>query len=194
MVRARWPGPEPSQRAPAMWPADARHCPRCAAPLVARDHEGRARPVCSACAFVLYHNPASAAAGLVVDARRRLLLVRRAIEPFRGAWALPAGYQEFDETAESALEREVREETGLIVRAERLLDLLYVADDPRKPANVALYLCRATGGELRGGSDVTGVDWFELARLPQAMAFDNNRLIGERRASIECYAATLHAT
>jgi 8-oxo-dGTP diphosphatase len=143
---------------------------------------------------VLYHNPASAAAGLVVDARRRVLLVRRAIEPYCGAWALPAGYQEFEETAECALEREVREETGLAVRAERLLDLLYVADDPRRPANVALYLCRALGGALRVGSDVAAVEWFELAALPGAMAFDNNRLIEARRASIECYAASLSAS
>jgi ADP-ribose pyrophosphatase YjhB (NUDIX family) len=142
---------------------------------------------------VLYHHPASAAAGLVVDPQGQLLLVRRAIEPFLGAWALPAGYQELEETPVQALEREVLEETGLTVRAERLLDLLYLPSDPRRPANVALYLCRALGGRLAGGSDVSAVGWFAPDALPERMAFDNNQLIAARRSAIECYAAALRS-
>jgi 8-oxo-dGTP diphosphatase len=176
-----------------MWPRDARHCPHCAAPLRALQNEGRLRPSCSACGFVLYHHPASAAAGLVVDPRGQLLLVRRAIEPFRGAWALPAGYQELEETPVQALEREVFEETGLTVRAEQLLDLLYLPGDPRRPANVALYLCRALSGRLVGGADVSAVGWFAPGALPEQMAFDNNRLIAARRSAIECYAAALRS-
>jgi ADP-ribose pyrophosphatase YjhB (NUDIX family) len=149
------------------------------------------RPRCSSCDFVLYRNPASATAGLVLDTQARLLLVRRGIEPFRGAWALPAGYQEEDESPRLATEREVREETGLLVQAELLLDLLFVRGDPRRPANVALYLCRPLAGLLCAGDDVTEVGWFALDALPAHMAYDNNRLIDERRVQLECYAAQL---
>ena len=93
-----------------MWHARAKHCPLCGAALVLAEVGGRERPSCSACSFVLYRNPASAAAGAVLDGGGRVLLVRRGIEPFRGDWALPAGYQEVDETPEQTAVREVHED------------------------------------------------------------------------------------
>lgn len=145
--------------------------------------EGRERQSCPACPFVLYANPASASAAVVVREKVEVLLVRRAIEPFKGSWALPAGYQEMDEDPAAAAVREVREETGLSVSVERLMELIYVPDDPRKPANVAVFECRPTGGVLRAGSDALEVGWFHLERLPEFMGFDNNRGILERLRS-----------
>lgn len=135
------------------------------------------RPRCEACGFVLYLNPASAAAGVVLDERDRVLLVKRRIEPFRGYWALPAGYQEYDEPPEATAVREVREESGIEVRVVRLLDLIFVPDDPRKPANVAIFLCRVEGGILRAGTDAGDAGWFALDALPAEIGFDNNRRI-----------------
>jgi 8-oxo-dGTP diphosphatase len=54
---------------------------------------------------------------VVHDARGRLLLIRRGHEPGKGRWSLPGGRVEAGETATQAVEREVREETGLVVRA-----------------------------------------------------------------------------
>ena len=54
---------------------------------------------------------------VVHDATGRLLLVRRGREPHRGRWSLPGGRIEADESPEAAVVREVREETGLTVRA-----------------------------------------------------------------------------
>jgi 8-oxo-dGTP diphosphatase len=54
---------------------------------------------------------------IVHDARRRLLLVRRRNDPGRGLWSVPGGRVEPGETVTAAVEREVREETGLRVRA-----------------------------------------------------------------------------
>ena len=108
----------------------------------------------------------------------RVLLVRRRIQPFMGSWALPAGYQEIDEEPQAAVLREVREETGLEVEVQRLLDVVWVGDDPRKPANVIIYLCRAVGGELQAASDVSEVAWFSLKGLPDDMGFGNRELLG----------------
>ena len=56
---------------------------------------------------------------VVHDASGRLLLVRRGRDPHRGRWSLPGGRVEAGESPEQAVEREVREETGLAVRAGR---------------------------------------------------------------------------
>jgi ADP-ribose pyrophosphatase YjhB (NUDIX family) len=55
--------------------------------------------------------------GIVHDAHGRLLLIRRGRDPHRGRWSLPGGRIEAGESPEQAVEREVREETGLSVRA-----------------------------------------------------------------------------
>jgi 8-oxo-dGTP diphosphatase len=128
---------------------------------------------------VYFFNPASAAAGLVLDSTGgQVLLVRRRIQPYKGSWALPAGYQEIDEDPQVAVLREVKEETGLEVEIQRLVDVVWVGDDPRKPANVIIYLCQAVGGELRAASDVSEVGWFPLTDLPEDIGFGNRELIG----------------
>jgi ADP-ribose pyrophosphatase YjhB (NUDIX family) len=88
-----------------------RHCPRCAAPVV----HAPGRVDCAACGFTAWANAAPTASALVEDAQGRLLLGRRAIEPFRGFWDTPGGFLQEDEHPLAALVREVREETGLDV-------------------------------------------------------------------------------
>lgn len=163
-----------------MWQRSAKHCPLCAATLARAAVEGRERARCTECGFVFYENPASAAAAVVFDARGRVLLIRRAIEPCRGQWALPAGYQEIDETAAAAAVREVREEAGLEIEVVELFDLLFVPADERKPANLAVFLCRPVGGELCAGADALEAAWFELEALPADLGFENGPRILER--------------
>ncbi|MEM7309757.1 MAG: NUDIX domain-containing protein [Planctomycetota bacterium] len=160
---------------------EARHCALCGGALSEAQVEDRARLRCGECGFVLYLNPAAAAAGVVVNPGGEVLLVRRAIEPWRGYWALPAGYQELDEPPEEALRREVREEAGIDVEVLGLLDLLFVDKDPRKPANVAVFLCRADATHVQPmSSDVSDAAWFGLDRLPPHIGFDNYERILQR--------------
>ena len=135
---------------------------------------------------MLYQNPACAAAGVVLNPAGEVLLVRRAIEPFRDHWALPAGYQEIDECPEETVVREVREEAGLEVEVLGLLDLLYVRD-PRKPANVAVFLCRALRGVPCAGCEETAAGWFPLHALPEPIGFDNYARILARLARADGY-------
>ena len=167
-----------------MWPARSSYCPLCAAPLAEREVGGRVRKACTTCRFVLYLGPAGAAAAVILNDEREVLLVRRSIPPFEGRWALPAGYQEADESPEQAIVREVGEETGLEVLVTGLLELQHVPDDPRKPANVAVYLCRPApgSGEARAGDDAAEAAWFPLTDLPEDLGFPNNRRILEALA------------
>lgn len=160
-----------------MWTRRAKYCPLCATPLERAEVEGKLRPRCPDCGCVLFENPAPAAAAVVLDSARRVLLIRRTIPPFAGAWALPAGYQDIDESPPDAVVREVREETGIEVEVVRLLDLLHVPDDPRKPANIAVFLCRVIGGSLRAGDDASAAAWFPLDALPEEIGFENRERI-----------------
>jgi len=170
-----------------VWHRHARHCPLCGAALVIEEVERRPRPRCTRCTFVLFANPASASAGLVLDRSRRVLLIRRRIQPFRGDWALPAGYQEEDEEPAQTALREIREEAGVEARVLGLVDLMFVPDDPRKPANVAVFLCAHEGGEPAPGDDAEDARWFSLDALPGNIGFDNNRRILEHLRDPEGY-------
>lgn len=161
-----------------------RHCPLCGTALVAGLVEGRERLRCPRCPFVHFLNPASAAAGVVSDGTGRVLLIRRAIEPARGDWALPAGYQEIDEHPRETVQREVREETGLEVVAEELFDLVFLPHLQRRPANLAVYLCRWISGEPHASDDASDARWFELDELPDNVAFENReRVLARLRAN-----------
>ena len=169
-----------SARSTNVWQRRAKHCPLCGAALCRAEVEGRERSCCDQCTFILYENPACAAAGIVLDPERRVLLIQRAIEPFKGHWALPAGYQEINEEPAQTAVREIYEESGIKVEVLELFDLLFVPEDLRKPANVAVFLCRQIGGNLRPGSDTLDARWFDLEALPNDLGFDNGRRIFDR--------------
>jgi ADP-ribose pyrophosphatase YjhB (NUDIX family) len=82
--------------------------------------EDRERVVCSQCGFVFYENP-KVIVGAVCHWRGRYLLCRRAIEPRRGFWTMPAGYLELSETTEQGAVREVWEEARAKVTVDALL-------------------------------------------------------------------------
>ncbi len=150
--------------------ADWRFCPRCATPLRReRRSDGVVRPACPACRFVVYEQPKVGAGALVVD-DGRLVLARRAHEPWAGRWNLPAGYLERDERPEEAAVREAREETGLSLRVRELFGLFTYTDDPRGPGVFVVYRCDRTAGELRPGAEVREVTSFARDELPAELA------------------------
>ncbi|KAK9839840.1 hypothetical protein WJX81_005356 [Elliptochloris bilobata] len=88
-------------------------CRQCSAPLEMRIPVGERewRPVCTACSTVDYANP-KLVVGCIVEHEGRLLLCRRAIQPCRGLWTLPAGYLELGEGSAAGAARETWEEAG----------------------------------------------------------------------------------
>ena len=84
------------------------------------DGDTREREVCATCGHIDYQNP-KIVVGSVVSHRGRVLLCRRAIDPRRGFWTLPAGYLELGETAEEGARREAMEEAEADIALEGLL-------------------------------------------------------------------------
>ena len=156
-----------------------RFCSACGAALSPRLEHGRERRWCEPCGAVVYENPVPAAA-VVVRRPGEVLLCRRGIEPYAGSWTLPAGYQEIDETIETTAVREVREETGLVIRLTGLLDVLSTDDDPRKTSLLVVYEGEEVDGELLPGDDAREVAFHRLDELPEPVGFRNHRLVLDR--------------
>ena len=90
------------------------------------DGDNRERLVCGRCEFIHYQNP-KIVAGAVCTWGDKILFAKRAIEPRKGFWTLPAGYMELGETTEQAAEREAREEACATIEIDRLLAMYSVA-------------------------------------------------------------------
>jgi NAD+ diphosphatase len=92
-----------------------RFCPRCASEEFHFRQDNSFE--CGACGFQFYLNAAAAVVALIEDREGRLLVVRRAREPGKGRLDLPGGFANHGETAEQALEREVKEELNLDIES-----------------------------------------------------------------------------
>jgi len=96
----------------------------------------------------------------------RLLLVRRKGEPGRGLWAVPGGKVRWGEPMRRAAEREVKEETGLVVEAG---EVVWIGEHLSATHHIVLvdFRGRVTGGELQAGDDAAEVAWVPLDEADQ---------------------------
>jgi ADP-ribose pyrophosphatase YjhB (NUDIX family) len=88
--------------------------------------DNRERMVCVDCGHVVYENP-KIVVGAVVVAGDRILMCRRAIEPRKGFWTLPAGYMELGETLEEGAAREAMEEAEADIAIDGILGVFSLA-------------------------------------------------------------------
>lgn len=118
------------------------------------------------------------------EARPRVLLIRRAKDPFAGSWALPGGFVDENEKLADAARRELVEETG-VTAAD--LEQLYTAGDPgRDPRGWTVsvaYLAQVDPNALRpvAADDAQEVGWWPLDELPP-LAFDHAMLLSRVKA------------
>jgi ADP-ribose pyrophosphatase YjhB (NUDIX family) len=151
-----------------------RFCPRCGHTLALGEVGDRQRLICPSCGFVFYQNPVPAVAAIIPQGGK-IVLVKRAEDPHRGAWCLPAGFLEMNESPQECAVREVKEETGLDIRVARLFGVDLGQDDPRAQVVLILFLAEALGGELRAGDDASDARLFGPQELPKRVAFATHR-------------------
>ncbi len=90
------------------------------------EDDTRERAVCDDCGYIAYENP-KIVVGSVVVHNGQVLLCRRAIEPRRGYWTLPAGYLELQETVEEGAQREALEETQARIALDGILAVFSIS-------------------------------------------------------------------
>jgi ADP-ribose pyrophosphatase YjhB (NUDIX family) len=141
------------------------YCSNCgsALSLGAIDGEDRDRLSCAACGHIAYVNPRLVVTTLPITGDGQLVLLRRGIEPGRGAWAQPGGFLEVDETVHEAAIRETREETGLIVEPGEIIGLY-----TRLEAAVVTiaFEARVVGGSPTPTREALEIATFDPAALP----------------------------
>ena len=126
--------------------------------------------ICPTCGFIPNR-------GISIDAvivrNDQVLLVKRGLEPFKGHWATPGGYVDWDESAEDAVASEVKEETGLTVTSTQLLAVRSnPSRHPKQTINL-VYLAEVAPGEAKAGDDAAEAHWFGWDEIPQDLAFDH---------------------
>lgn len=135
--------------------AQFRYCPECGSSEFV-EHNDKSKK-CRSCGFVYYFNPRAAVVAIILNRKGEILVCRRAKDPAKGLLDLPGGFTDSYETAEEAVSREVKEETGLDVLSARYLFSL---------PNIYTY----------SGFDVHTMDLFfecEVAPCDELMALDD---------------------
>jgi 8-oxo-dGTP diphosphatase len=117
----------------------------------------------------------------------KVLLIQRALEPFKGKWALPGGFVRVDETIDDAARRELVEETGLRhVFLEQLYTFGAISRDPReRVVSIAYYaLVKLSGHRAKGATDAANAEWFPISKTPK-LAFDHADILATARARLK---------
>ena len=146
------------------------------------DREYPARPIVGVGAVILVSPAEARAVGWPTPiAEPGVVLVKRLFEPLAGQWSLPGGTSKSAKRSRPAVAREIAEETGLTVDVGPIVevfDRILRDEDARVRYHFVLidYLCRATGGRLRAGSDVGDVTIADPDRPGAVRADGENRL------------------
>jgi ADP-ribose pyrophosphatase YjhB (NUDIX family) len=151
-----------------------KYCSECGAKVVFEQHARGAtwRFVCKACGAVFYQSPKLATA-CIADWQGRILLCRRAVDPERGRWELPAGFVAAGETVSAGAVREALEEANVEVEIERPYALLHV---PHVNQMRVVYLARLRSTQFKAGAETLEVRLFEEDEIPwDLLAFATTR-------------------
>jgi ADP-ribose pyrophosphatase YjhB (NUDIX family) len=120
-----------------------------------------------------YATPKIDVRGAVVHENRILLIQER----MDGRWAMPGGWADLGDAPASVAEREVWEESGYRVRAEKVvavIDANRIEPMEFYHAFKIIFLCKLMGGEPRISHETLAVEFFELDRLPPLSLFRTN--------------------
>ncbi|MGD8793179.1 MAG: NUDIX domain-containing protein [Anaerolineae bacterium] len=158
------------------------YCPYCQSRLQQREIGDRQRGACPECGFVQFRNPAPTVSVVIVE-EGQVLLGKRGGPPGEGMWSFPAGYVEWDDDFLTAARQEAKEETGLEVELQSVVNVVSSFLTPRYHFLSLYLLARPVGGRLVAGSDLLEVAWVPLTGPWPDIVFEEDRAVLEMLAA-----------
>jgi ADP-ribose pyrophosphatase YjhB (NUDIX family) len=147
------------------------YCTQCKAEL----NLGGEYPRCDGCNITYYQNSKPCASILPIK-DGKVLLTKRAIEPYKGAFDIIGGYLKNGEHPIDGVRREAREETGLDIIPTEILGIYM--DQYGKDGDMTLniqYIGEIKGGEMKAQDDVASLHWIPIEDLPIDVGFQNTK-------------------
>jgi 8-oxo-dGTP diphosphatase len=138
--------------------------------------------MCECCGVTLYNNPVPSACGVLLS-DDYILLVRRKKPPYLGGWELPGGFCESGEHPETAVKREILEETKIRVGVRGLVGIwmdTYPTEDIRDPLKSTLNITYllisldAVSYDTQESSEECDSAWWPMRSIPSNIAFPNS--------------------
>ncbi len=117
----------------------------------------------------------------IINDDLKVLLIKRAVEPFKGEWAIPGGFVRMDESLEEAAKRELQEETNVKnIYLEQLYSFGEPKRDPRGRVITVSYMALINSNneaiELKATTDSLKAEWYSFNNLPN-LAFDHKQIL-----------------
>jgi 8-oxo-dGTP diphosphatase len=150
-------------------------CHSCSAKLVTKIIDDKRRKHCEKCGFTFWNNP-KPVVSVLIQRNGKILMLQRANEPFKDYWVLPGGFMCFEETAEEAVKRETKEETGLDVKIERIIGIYRIDNDPRGMHVDIIYKGKADG-KIKLSQEDGKYNYFAKNSLPEHIAYKHRTAI-----------------
>ena len=168
-------------------------CPRCAGQLKSRVPGSRSCHwlVCQKCHNTLYLNPHPTVLAIIEDkTKTKILLVKRAVNPYKNMWDVPGGFVEVGQNLETAIKQEIKEELGAEVKSLTYFDS-FVSVYPHQGVDEDVvgvaFRVQVKNQSFKPADDISEAKWFDKNNLPKtAPLADVQQAIGKLVTSDKC--------
>ncbi len=116
---------------------------------------------------------------MIIEKDNKILLIKRAKEPFKDMWEIPGGFVDYGELVENTAIREAEEETSLGVRPKVILGVYSDPNrDPRAHVISVAFIMEFVSGEVKLDSESKEWKWEELDKIDITnLALDHGKMI-----------------
>ena len=173
-----------------MKPEPRKYCPYCSKDLYTKQQGDVMRDYCRNCDRFFYDNPLPVVS-CIVNVDRKVLLIKRKLDPNKGEWCLPMGFAESGESIEAAALRELQEETGIIGKITGLVDVVSGFSKMHGDLIFITFEAEKIGGRLDAGDDAVEAEFFPFDEMPRLPFGSNIRAISAYLSSKQEYWAII---
>lgn len=151
-------------------------CPTCKNTLERSMVDSENHLMCGNCGFIFWNNP-KPVVSIILEDHGKILMLQRANEPLKNFWCLPGGFIKYEETAEEAVRREVKEEANIDIKIQRIAGVYRIDNDPRGIHIDIIYYGTIMNNGIKLSEEDKKYDFFDPDKLPGKIAYKHKEAI-----------------